>query len=303
MSKKVLLERLRERRLPEDIIQWVDSFCSGRKGCVMVNGQCSSLRDIEHLEIPQGSPLSPILYILYNAGLVEGPINKEQGTLGFVDDYTAWVTGPCVSVNTETLQQKIMPKVEDWERKSGVTFEAEKTTLIHFTRDMAKDDTPAQALTFQGQEIQLSQAVKILIVTLDKKLQMRDHIARATTNVMKQCLAIKRLKGMRPRAMRQLFNATVTPITDYAALCWYGPNMVGRVQWLGAQVITRAFKTVALPVLEAEAGLYFVESRLKKRVGKHLTGLYSLPKDNPVAGCVGVLRSQGGRWQSPLRHT
>lgn len=113
MNKEVLLERLRQRLLPEDIVRWVDSFCSERKGCIVVNGHCSPLRDIKYPGLPQGSPLSLILYILYNAGLVEGPINKEQGTLGFVDDYTAWVTGPSVSANTESLQQNIIPKVED----------------------------------------------------------------------------------------------------------------------------------------------------------------------------------------------
>lgn len=141
---------------------------------------------------------------------------------------------------------------------------------------------------------------------------MKDYMARATTKAMKQYLAIKQLKGVRPRAMRQLFTTTVTAITDYTALYWYGPGLAGtsrllgmlkRVQRLGGQVITRAFKTVALPVLEAEAGLCLVESRLKRRVGKHLVGLSSLPEDNPAARCVKALRSQGGRWQSPLQHT
>lgn len=205
-----------------------------------------------------------------------------------------------------------MPKVEDWARKSGVTFEAEKTKLIHFTRAAARYDSPAKALSFQGQEIHPSKAVKILGVVLDEKLKMDDHVAKVTTKAFKQCLAIKRLKGVRPRAMRQLYNATVVPITDYAASAWYGPsmygvgrllNMVDRVQRLGAQVITRAFKKVALPVLESEAGLSPVEFRLKRKVGKYLAGLFSLPEGNPATRCARVLRSQGGTWQSPLRHT
>lgn len=149
-------------------------------------------------------------------------------------------------------------------------------------------------------------------MVLDKKLKMDNHVAKVTTKAFKQCLAIKRLKGVRPRAIRQLYNATVVPITDYAASAWYGPSMYGvgrllsmvdRVQRLGAQIITRAFKKVALPVLESEAGLSPVEFRLKRKVGKHLAGLFSLPEGNPATRCARALRSQGGTWQSPLRHT
>lgn len=46
---------------------------------------------------------------------------------------------------------------------------------------------------------------------------MEDHITKAITKAFKQCLAIKRLKGVRLRAIRQLYNAIVVPIIDYAA--------------------------------------------------------------------------------------
>ncbi len=44
--------------------------------------------------LPQGSLLSPILFLFFNADLVEKKIDSNGGALAFVDDYTAWVTGP-----------------------------------------------------------------------------------------------------------------------------------------------------------------------------------------------------------------
>lgn len=41
--------------------------------------------------IPQGSPLSPILYLLYNADLVDGCEGVK--TIGWVDDVAFIVTG------------------------------------------------------------------------------------------------------------------------------------------------------------------------------------------------------------------
>lgn len=75
----VLAERLRERRVPGDLVAWIESFCNGRKASVVVGDYDSPLQDIEHAGIPQGSPLSSILYVFYNANLVQGAINTREG--------------------------------------------------------------------------------------------------------------------------------------------------------------------------------------------------------------------------------
>lgn len=57
--------------------------------------------------------------------------------------------------------------------------------------------------------------------------------------------------------MRQLYNTAVTSITDYSATVWYKPNvsypLLDQIQRLGGQAITKAFWSVFLPILEAEA--------------------------------------------------
>jgi len=100
----VLAERLCERRIPGDLVAWVESFCNRRKASVVVSDHESAVQEIEHAGIPQGSPLSPILYVFYNATLVQGPINKSEGSIGFIDDYNAWVAGPSAAENTRKLQ-------------------------------------------------------------------------------------------------------------------------------------------------------------------------------------------------------
>lgn len=112
--------------------------------------------------------------------------------------------------------------------------------------------------------------------------------------------------------MRQLYQATVTPITDYAASTWYGPGRLGvgklvrhleRVQRLGAQAITGAFRIVALPTAEGEAYLIPVDLRLRAKVSKHLVRLYTLLADNLVVDCVKRFPKQGEVYPSPLRKT
>jgi hypothetical protein len=85
----VLADRLRERRIPGDLVTWIESFCNGRKASVVLGDYESPISEIEHAGIPQRSPLSPILYVFYNANLVQGRISTSEGSIGFIDDYNA----------------------------------------------------------------------------------------------------------------------------------------------------------------------------------------------------------------------
>lgn len=76
-----------------------------------------------------------------------------------------------------------------------------------------------------------------------------------------------------------------------------------RVQHLGAQAITCAFHTVALLVAEGEACLATVDLRLRAKVSKHLTRLYTFPPDNPVTDCIKHFPNQPQVYPSPLRKT
>ena len=131
---EVLLQRLGARQLPTMLVNWVASFYRGRRATVVINGHDSATTDLTHPGLPQGSPLSLILFLFFNANLVSNVLNKHQGAIAFVDDYSAWVTGPSTANNTEKIQRYIIPKAESWELSSGATFEPTKTVFIHFTQ-------------------------------------------------------------------------------------------------------------------------------------------------------------------------
>src|SRR2546421_10596874 len=114
VNKDILVHRLRERRVPEPIVQWVYQFCSDRRASIMINGQESEVMDVEHAGLPQGSPLSPILFLFYNANLVASKLSDQKGSMAFMDDYSVWITGKSPEANTYALQNVILPRVEKW---------------------------------------------------------------------------------------------------------------------------------------------------------------------------------------------
>jgi hypothetical protein len=215
---EVLLRRLRKHGIPEELIQWIGDFCRDRTATIVVNGYTTIPTKLPDVGLPQGSPLSPILYILYNADLVDKKIDYRGGAIAFVDDYSAWVTGPDVETNTAVIQAQLIPRAEEWAKESGATFQAEKTSFIHFTRSAVKSK---QTTVRVGMEtITSSNSIKLLGVVLDAKLLFHEHVAKVAQRGHRAALALRRLRDMRPMTARQIFEATVTPMVDYASNVW-----------------------------------------------------------------------------------
>ena len=308
---KVLEKRLRERSVPDSMVRWIRSFCEQRTGRVVVGNYTSPLSPIVHAGIPQGSPLSPILYVFYNANLVESKIGAEGGSLGFIDDYTAWRTGATRAETTRRLKVEVLRPAAQWAQEGGVTFEAEKTGLIHFERRPSEPGRPP-VLRFLGRTIEPQDKVKVLGVILDSKLRMKLHIDKVVQAATKKCLAIRRLRGIRPKQMRQLYRAVIAPTVDYAASTWFARGRWGmqdhltrlnRVQRLGAQAIIGAFRTVSTAVLQDEAGLEPVESRLAWRTARHTLDARSLPRTHPLWTIMNTMQARPDRHKSPLFQT
>ena len=137
--------------------------------------------------IPQGSPLSPILYILYNSDLLEIPRRGRQLGLGFIDNILYGVQNKTAMANAIELEQ-LLAKSEQWRQRHGAQFEKSKYVLIHFTRTASSQ--MEASVTVGGITIRPSSEARYLGVIFDRKLKFRTHIEQTVAKGTKYALAI-----------------------------------------------------------------------------------------------------------------
>jgi len=86
--------------------------------------------------VPQGSPLSPILFILYIATLYEA-LKRDHpmvSIVGFADDTNLLAFSRSAKAYTSQLERAWKTCLQ-WAATRGMAFTAEKSELIHFNKN------------------------------------------------------------------------------------------------------------------------------------------------------------------------
>lgn len=221
------LERiLRRKGLPEWIVRMVARFTRNRRTRIAYLGYESDWISTSS-GIPQGSPLSPILFLFFISELLElfSDPGKDLLGLGFVDDTSLVAWGATAGDNCRKLTAA-HAQCEEWARRNGVQFAPDKYQLIHFTkrRRHACEDL-ASTIQIGGHQVQLQdKAIKILGVWLDPTLTWKEHIAQATRKGLAASEALSRLVtstwGPSARNSRLLYTAVVRPTLLYGSQEW-----------------------------------------------------------------------------------
>lgn len=222
VSHKRLLHNLQKRRIDTLIIGWIQSFLTNRNTTISFDGYKSSPYTVS-TGIPQGSPLSPILYLFYNADLVE-ICNLEPNTkgLGYVDDIGILTWSKSTKDNCERLET-IHHKAQLWALKHASVFAPSKYQLTHHTRRTAEFQLD-KAMMIQETEIKPKEKCKYLGLIIDTKLKWNAHVDHIKGKANKSIQALSGLAGstwgIRLKDIRRIYEAVVIPQIFYACSAW-----------------------------------------------------------------------------------
>ncbi|KAI3094034.1 hypothetical protein CBS147333_10045 [Penicillium roqueforti] len=298
VNKTSLNSCLQARRIPTIARKWIASFMSDRHASIGFDDFRTPMKPLANAGLAQGSPLSPILFAFFNADLVDQPVDHHGGASAFIDDYFRWRVGSSAEANLAKIQTEDIPRIEEWARQTGSCFAAEKTELIHLTRK--KREHLEGQIVVNGIIARPSATAKLLGVVFDQELRWKDHVQRTIKRATKTTIALCGLRHLRPEQMRQLYQACVTPVVDYASTVWHDPlrdkthlRHLNTVQRTPLIRTLSAFRTVATATLEVEAHVLPTHLRLRHRAQRTIARLHTLPRDHPV--WMALLRAQKRR--------
>jgi ribonuclease HI len=308
-----LIHNLKKRRIPAVLVGFVGRLLANRRTRLRFDDYTSEYRDITN-GIGQGDPLSMLLYIIYNADLLEISDDESyEDALGYVDDIALIATGNNFEDSTQRL--KAMMTKEDgglqWSREHNSKFEVSKSVIIHFSRKTAPDPETDNGriplerpkLVLERQEVKEVDCFKYLGIQIDAQLRWKEQAQRANANATKWILQYRRLTrpstGVGSKLMRQLYLSVALPKITYGLDVWYTPpskpagytkntGSVGvlrnleKTQRLATTAITGSMRSAPTDLLDAHAGLLPMGLALRKACHRALLRSLTLPESHPL---------------------
>ena len=117
--------------LPSKMTRWLSDFLVGRVIQVNANGFLSG-KISPITEVPQGSVLSPLLFLIY-VNDFPNPHHRQNSKSQFADDTALWAASKNVQFGSKLLR-KDLRKLAKWCAKWRIKLNPEKTKVIIFSR-------------------------------------------------------------------------------------------------------------------------------------------------------------------------
>ena len=298
--RTMLLAKMGELGIAGCCTHWVQALLSDRISYVNWYGTKSNKKRFDH-GVPQGSVISPLLWLIYINDLVSSmPVAVQIGISSslFADDLALISKGKSV----EECEEKMQPALdclEAWARDNKMEIsitpdEKSKTVACFYTKNYRyeSNNKVAPRLKLNGINIFHSLAPKFLGVTIDQTLTFTQHANEKSKMMGKRNSILKSLSGrswgQKSSDLRSVHITYTQAAAEYAAGAWVPFTAGSTIEKLevkqreAARIITGCCQDTKNEFLLHEAGLMPISMRAdQEAVFLHERNL-RLPTDTPA---------------------
>ena len=260
---------------------FVKNFLSARVFKVRIGEYLSRFYPQEN-GVPQGSVLSVTLFAIAINDVAECIRSPVMGSL-FVDDLAIFCRSSKLT-SASRLIQLTLNKLSVWSQRNGFRFSTEKTKCIHFYRGQGVHVPPS--LYLNGNELPYVENVRFLGMTLDRRLNWRDHFRILRDNCFKVLNILRFLShstwGADRTSMLMLYRALVRSRLDYGSIVYSSARdtymkPLSTVHNTGLRLATGAFRTSPVLSIYADTGEPPLVNRREKLMCNYAIKILSAP--------------------------
>ena len=279
-----LLYKLVKLNLPTKVVRIIASFLSNRQFVVKYKDEISTKSETT-AGVPQGSCLSPVLYLIY-VNDIKLENNYSTNITQFADDIAMWNQSGSQAGATKVLQ-KALKQVESWCRKWRVKLNPNKSVFIVFSRQTSKPtkntNTNNITITLFNHSIKPSPTATFLGIELDERLRFRPHMQTLLNKGHNRLSIIKALTGrtvgIAPPIELKIYITYIRCLFEYCSPIFLvvEKSLLKKMQTLQNHAIRIAFKLPRyIPVdhLHTVAKIPLVQRRIETLAKKSYEKMY-----------------------------
>jgi hypothetical protein len=235
-----LIVKLRRIGVNGPLLHVIDSFLCNRKVALTVNNQSGSHRACGLFGLPQGSVLSPLLFIIFISDMLSFRGNPNCSDLlqshsnyfKYADDGTITFIHKSLKVCHEIAQEacaEIYSWCQRW--KLAINCAKNKTEAIILQHKGKNTINPKslQNLKIGDKEILFVKKSKVLGVIIDENLDFKNHASIQLRNCWYTwytlCKNTTTVRGLNQSSLTTLFKSVVLTKLMYAAPIWLQYNL------------------------------------------------------------------------------
>ncbi len=170
-----LLHDMKKRKVSKLLLKFVKNFLKDRRIMITIDDYMT-MKCRVNVNISQDSSLSSILYLFYNANLLEACDNIKLRTsfIDFVNDVNILTYEEFIKRNCKVLNE-IYDRCEQWSKIHDIKFLMTKHKLIHFMKTSKWFNMKINVKLMKHQ-IDLKSNIRVLKVQLNFKLRWAIHM-------------------------------------------------------------------------------------------------------------------------------
>lgn len=233
LDHNIIIEKLKEAGIEEEALQWLTDYFRERETVVKIGDEMSNPTKIKK-GTPQGSLLSPLIYLMYGNDI--GNYLEEDYRL-FADDTILIVAHKDPEIARRKAEADFR-RLQIWAHNNRIIINKEKTQFLHI-KPKRHDEEPGQYITFhdhnclhnpnkkcecQG-KIEKVDKIKYLGITLDKNFNFKPHIdglEKRLRSVLYQMYKLKQVAN--EKILKTVYFALAESIIQYGLEAWGRAN-------------------------------------------------------------------------------